>query len=202
MDTLQLINNVEILYYSWGNIIIFLGSFIETLPIGFLIPGGLIVALGGFYSFGNKLSLTQVILSGSFGMTLAFMLGYLIGRKTGFFLITKFHQEKNAKVAKLLLQNHGPLILTTSLLANLTRFWISFISGVEKYNFFKFMFFASFASLTWNSLLVTLGLFAGSKRGDLEKGIAGLGALSWLLILIVFAIVFFGIRREYKLLKS
>ncbi len=202
MDAILVINKIEILYGHWGNIIIFLGSLIETLPIGFLIPGGLIVALGGFFSYGEKSNLVEVIVFGTLGMLIAFIIGYLIGKKTGLFFIKKFHQEKNAEIAKNLLKNHGPTILTTSLLANLIRFWVSFISGVENYSFPKFVFYASVASLTWNSLLVTIGFLAGSEREKLEMGITRLGIFSWIVVLIASLIIFWSVKKEYKLLKS
>src|SRR3989304_4461371 len=139
METLVLIDKIENIYLSWGNILIFISSLIETSPMGFTIPGGFVVALGGFFSYGNKLNLAGVILSGTLGMLTTFLIAYVLGRKTGFSLAKKFHQQKYFELAKRLLENHGPIILTTSLLANITRFWIAYVAGSQKYRFFKFM---------------------------------------------------------------
>lgn len=201
MDTVLLINQIEVLYSKWGNIIIFLSSFIETLPLGFLIPGGVIVALGGFYSYGNRLDLVQVVLSATLGMIAAFILGYFVGKKTGYFLIKKYKQEKNAEIAKVLLKNHGPVILTTALLANLTRFWVSYLSGVERYSFPRFLFYSVVAALSWNSFLVFVGYLTGSERDKLEQGIAGLGVLSWGLVILASGLIYWNVKREYKQLK-
>lgn len=199
---MEFVQILERVYLTWGYPLIFLSSFIETSPIGFLLPGGLIVALGGFYAYGDQMSLIGVVLAGWLGMLLTFILGYIIGRKTGLGLAKKLHQEKFAQRAKNLLENNGPVILTTSLLANLTRFWISYIAGSQKYNFAKFLFYATIASLTWNSLLVTIGYLAGTERDQLESGIAKLGILSWGLVVISFLVIFLKTRREVEELKK
>ena len=202
METLKIIEQVEIIYSDFGNPIIFISSFIETLPIGFLIPGGLIIALGGFYSYGKSLNLMGVILSGTAGMTLAFLLGYLLGEKTGLRLVKLLKQEKNAEMAKILLKNQGAAILTTSLMGNLTRFWVAYVAGSQKYNFLKFLLYGIAASLTWNSLFVTVGYLAGSERQQLETGIAKLGILSYGLVIIALIIISWSIKKEYKKLSG
>ena len=202
MQVTDLIDKIEKIYFSWGNILIFVSSLIETSPIGFTIPGGIIVALGGFFSYGNKLDLVGIIISGTLGMLITFLVAYFLGQKTGLQLAKKFHQEKYAHLAKNLLENHGPVILTTSLLANLTRFWIAFAAGSQNYNFIKFIFYASVASLTWNSLLVSIGYLAGSERHELESGIAKLGILSWGILIIALAIIYFKTKKEVKEIKD
>lgn len=198
MDSLTLINALEKFYSDWGNVLIFLASFIETLPIGFLIPGGLIVALGGFYSYGEKVNLIGVVLSSTFGMMIAFLLAYYLGRKSGKYLVNKFNQEENAKTAKRLLDRNGAAILTTALLSNLTRFWISYVAGIDRFNIFRFIFYALVASLTWNSLFVVVGYLAGSERKDLEEGITKLGVLSYGFVILAIAVITWNIKREYK----
>ncbi|KKQ53409.1 MAG: DedA [Microgenomates group bacterium GW2011_GWC1_38_12] len=202
METLVLIDKIENIYLSWGNILIFISSLIETSPMGFTIPGGFVVALGGFFSYGNKLNLAGVILSGTLGMLTTFLIAYVLGRKTGFSLAKKFHQQKYFELAKRLLENHGPIILTTSLLANITRFWIAYVAGSQKYRFFKFMFYATAASLTWNSLLVTVGYLAGSERGQLESGLAKLGILSWGILLLTLGIIYIKTKKEFLEIKK
>ena len=202
MDTLELIDDIEIIYSNWGNLVIFLSSFIETLPLGFLIPGGLIIALGGFYSYGNGINLIGVIVSGTLGMTLAFITGYFVGKKTGLGLVKWLKQEKNADMARVLLENQGPAILTTSLMGNLTRFWIAYIAGSQKYNFVKFLFYGVIASLSWNSLFVMIGYLAGSERDKLESGIAKLGLLSYGLVMLALVIISWSIKKGYKKLSG
>lgn len=196
MEVLEIINKVDLLYGSWGYILIFLSSLIETTPLGWAIPGGTIVILGGFFAYGNSLSLIGVIISGWMGMFITFLGGYYLGKTTGVKIAKKFNQENNAKKAAALFKNNGPLVLTTSLLANLTRFWISFFAGKERYNFIGFTFYAAVASLTWNSLLATIGYIIGSKRSNLETGIAKFGIISWMFLFLALIIIFYVLKKE------
>jgi len=51
MGILDLINTVEGIYVLYGYTIAFLASLIEISPMGWTIPGGALLALGGFYAF-------------------------------------------------------------------------------------------------------------------------------------------------------
>lgn len=202
MQTLDLIDKLEAIYSSWGYLLVFLSSLIETSPVGFAIPGGLIIALGGFYAYGNKVALIGVIISGSLGMLTTFLAAYVLGRKTGVFLAKTFRQEKIARQAKILLEKHGPPILTTSLLASLTRFWVAYIAGSQSYNLINFLFYAIVASLTWNSLFVVIGYLVGSERENFEYWLARLGIVSYLLVILAMGVIYWKITKEFKKIKT
>lgn len=158
--------------------------------------------MGGFFAYGNKLSLAKVIISGTLGMLVTFLAAYFLGRKTGISIAKKFRQEKYLQLAKRLLNKHGPVILTTSLLANLTRFWIAYTAGSQNFNIFKFIFYALTASLTWNSLLVVIGYLAGSERRHLQLGLAKLGIFSWSILLVALLILYIKTKKELKEIKE
>jgi membrane protein DedA with SNARE-associated domain len=87
-------------------------------------------------------------------------------------------------------------------MANLTRFWVAFIAGTQNYNFPKFLFYAGAASLTWNSLLVTVGYLAGTEREQIESGLAKLGILAWILLVIALVVIYWANKKEFKLSKG
>ncbi|MFZ5932550.1 MAG: DedA family protein [Patescibacteria group bacterium] len=198
----ELIKEIETLYLSWGYLIVFLGSFIEITPMGWTIPGGLILAAGGFYAYGGNLSLSLVLLAGALGAWLTFITAYVLGNKSGAYFIRLLKQEKNAARAKTLLARHGPVILTTSLLANLTRFWVAYISGSQNYNFLRFLFYAGVASLAWSSLWIVVGYLAGIERENLEKLATGLGALTWVLLFLALGVIYLKIKKEFRQFKG
>lgn len=198
MDALALIDKLENLYSTWGYPLVFFSSLIETSPFGFMIPGGLVVIGGGFFAYGNSTTLVGIILAGWSGMLVTFFIAYLLGKKTGLTLAKKLHQEKFSQRAEILLKSHGPMILTASLLANLIRFWVAYVAGFQNYNFLKFAFYAGVASLTWNSLLVTLGYLAGTERQQLERVFAKLGILGWGLLVLALVIIYLQSKKEFK----
>ncbi len=202
METLELINKLEHFYVVWGYPLIFVSSFIETTPFGWTIPGGSMIAMGGFFAYSQSISLFGVIIAAWLGQWSTFMFAYLIGHKSGTILISKLNQKENANKAKELLNKHGGAILTTSMMANFTRFWISYAAGAQKYNLAKFTFYSSAASLTWTSLMVVIGYIAGAQRIRLESGLAGLGIAAWLVIIATLAVVYWKSKKEYKLFKK
>jgi membrane protein DedA with SNARE-associated domain len=194
MDTLELISATERLYIQYGYLLVFISSFIEITPMGWTIPGGVILATGGYFAFSGHIHLLGIILAGWMGAWLTFLLAYLLGLKSGNWLITKLHQEKNAQKAKGLLKHYGATILTTSMLA--------YVAGVEKFPFRKFFFYSAASSLTWVSLMAAVGYIIGSERGNLEKGIAGLGAIAWLLLILAIGILVWSVKKEFNQFRN
>jgi len=195
MGTLEIINKLELIYLSWGYTIVFLSSLIEITPMGWSIPGGALLAVGGFFAYSGKLSLLGVLVFSWLGAWMTFIFAYLLGNKLGYTLTKRFKQEENVEKAKVLLEKHGGVILTTSMLANFLRFWTAFVAGAEDYNIFKFLFYSAAASLTWSSLMVVVGYLAGSERVHLESALAKLGLGSWLIFLLIGAFVYWKVKK-------
>ncbi len=193
-----LLHQIELLFAIYGYPFIFLGTLIETTPFGWLVPGALLASLGGFYAFEGPLRLSLVIICAFSGMFVTLIGAYLIGDKTGLRLAKYLKQERNAHTAKVLLEKHGAVILTTALLANVTRFWIAYIAGAQKYNIYKFMLYAAVASLTWVSILVTIGYIAGTGRHTIERGLAQAGIFSWIFVFVVGGLLYWKLKDELK----
>lgn len=202
MQVTELINQIEALYSVYGYFLVFLSSFIEISPLGFTIPGGLILALGGFFSYGGPLSLLPVILLAWFGGWLTFILAYYFGRQTGYWLVRLLKQEKNAKKAELLLKKHGGAILTTSLMSSLTRFLVAYVAGTQKYSFLKFLFYSGTASLAWSSLWVVVGFLTGSEKARLENAVVHLGILAWAFLILALITIYLKNRQEFHQFKN
>ncbi|KKP38437.1 hypothetical protein A2130_04405 [Candidatus Woesebacteria bacterium GWC2_33_12] len=203
MDINQLLNIISLLFEQFGYPIIFLGSLIEITPFGWAVPGGVILVIAGYLANGSStLNLVPIIIAGTVGAWLAFVLAYILGSKTGMWLVKKLHQEKNAEFAKRILRNNGTVILTTSMMANLTRFWISYIAGVEKINFLKFNIYASVASITWVSLMTILGFLAGYEKEYLKRIVSGVGILAWIFLAIAIFVIIRAIKHEYHHFKK
>lgn len=195
MDVNYIFSLSEDFFTRWGYLLVFVSTFIETTPLGFLIPGSTIVAIAGYYSYSTPLNTGVIIFFSSLGMLTTFSLSYYFGYVTGYSLIKLYKQEKNSQKAKKILDKNGPIVITTALISNITRFWIAYLCGIQKYKFRKFLFYAFIASVSWNSLLTMLGYFAGSGRFVIEKGLAGIGIFSYILLLIIPYVI-------YRILKK
>ncbi len=202
MEALEIILKLEKFYLAYGYLIVFLSSFIEISPMGWTIPGGGLLAVGGFFAYGSQVSLLGILVFGWTGAWLTFLLAYFLGRQTGYLLINRFNQQKNAERAKILLKKQGGVILTTSMLSNLTRFMVAFIAGTQHYPFLRFLFYSATASLAWSSVFIIVGYFAGSERDKLETGLARLGILAWTFVVLAALIVYLKSRKEFRQLKQ
>lgn len=203
MEVSIVISKLADFFDSFGYLVVFVGSLIEVTPLGWSVPGGLILALAGFFAkTETALSLPLVILSGSAGIWISLVLAYLFGKKTGDWLIKKLKQEKTARFSKSLLKKHGGSILTTSMMANLTRFWVAYVAGVEKYTFRKFLFYSFMASVGWTSLITMLGYFAGYERENIENVVKNIGIVGWGLLGLALFVIFRSIKKEYKHFKE
>lgn len=202
MNLASLVSLLEELFASYGYPLVFVSSFVEITPLGWTIPGGTILSIAGFFAYGGVLSLAKIVLFGWLGAWTTFLLAYLLGYKSGYGLVKILRIEKSSQKARSLLKNHGGVILTTSMMANLTRFAVAYVAGAQKYSPFKFVFYSGAASLTWTSLMVVVGYLAGSERQHLEKAIAGLGILGWIFLGIATAVVYLLNKKEAKVIKG
>jgi len=202
MDFVRLLAIIEKFYISYSLPAIFLSSLIEISPFGWSVPGGSMLIVGGFFAYGKTVSLIGVLSAGWLGAWTTFVLAYILGRKTGYWLVKKLHQEKNAQKARLILKNHGGAILTTSMMSNLIRFWMAYIAGAQKYSFSKFFFYSMVASLGWVSLMVIIGYLAGTERSALETGIARASILGWFLFGLAFLVIYLSIKRGLREFKE
>ena len=203
MEVSMIISKLAEFFDSFGYLTVFFGSFIEASPLGWAVPGGLILALAGFFAkTESQLSLPLIILSGSVGVWFSLILAYILGKKTGVWLIEKLHQQRNARFAKSLLKKHGGSILTTSMMANLTRFWIAYVAGKEHYKISKFLFYSAMASIGWTSLITMIGYFAGYERQNLENITKSIGTIGWVFLLVAIVILYKSIKHEYKHFKE
>ena len=198
MNITQLIDSIENVYVYWGPLLVFISSFIEITPIGFAIPGGTIIFLGGFFSFEGNVDFASVLISAWLGAWTTFLLAYALGYEFGDKIVRRFHQEENAKKAEVLLKKHGGAIITTSLVANLIRFWVSFVAGERKYNFKKFLVYSSVAALSWGAILTTLGYVVGMERANLETVVSKLGIIAWVFLGIAIAVIYWAFRKEFS----
>lgn len=201
MDTVVLIQNLELIYKDFGYPITFIGSFLEATPIAWALPGGVFVAAGGFYAYDKTVSLVGIIIAGFLGEWISLMVGYAMGEKK-VILKKRLGQEGVAKHADSLWHKQGPVILTTSMLSGLTRFWVAYFAGFHKYSKRKFLLYSAFASFTWTAVTVVIGYLAGSERLNIEKGLQTIGIVGWVIPIIVISTLIYKIRKDYLDLKK
>jgi len=96
----------------WGYWIILLAAIAETFPVfGLLIPGQLIVVVGGFFVKLGILDIGDTIFIAATGAIIGDLIGYLLGKKYGYSIIKKygkyvFLKKSQFEKIKKLINNH------------------------------------------------------------------------------------------------
>lgn len=196
MQVNELIDLLEQVFLNWWWAIVFVSALLEMSPLGWVMPGGMLVVVSAFFAWGSPNLLIGIIILSTLGGVTSFSIAYYLGQKTGNSFVKKLHQEKVAKRAEKILNNNGPVVLTTSMMAGIIRFWAAYVAGSQKYSFWKFIKYATISSFTWTCVIAIVGYIAGSSREVLQHSLAALGILSWMLVALSIAVIVISAKRE------
>ena len=182
---ISIINFLEPLYGRFGYLFVCLGSFLEnTLFFGWLLPGGLVVSLGGFYIKSAGLSLPLVMIVSILGSTMGKMLDYWIGYFIGKKIVTRFNLQRQEKLAIHFINKHGARAFFLTSVVGQLRSILMITAGIIKtpFKWFSLVVFAT--SIIWSGVFVLLGYFLGENRKYLEEVISYIGIFGWVIIII------------------
>ncbi|MBI4067038.1 DedA family protein [Candidatus Gottesmanbacteria bacterium] len=164
MDIYQFITSA---FAQYGYIIIFLGACLESiLVLGFILPGGVVVLLGGYFASQGQLSLTIVIFLAWMGMFIGDMLNYLLGKGSFVNFFQKFIKSnqftEKKKLAQKYINEYGGYSIFYSHIIGHLRSVISFTAGAVGYPWRKFVGVVIVASLIWSVIFSAIGYFVGN----------------------------------------
>lgn len=170
-----------------GYLGIFIGMFLEStlFPIPselIMIPAGLAAAKGDMNLF---LVIFFGVLGNVFGAIFSFYLAFYAGRKI-LFKIGRFFFVKEAAIIKIenFFKSHGEISVFIGRLLVGFRHFISLPAGVAKMNIAKFIFYTTFGSAIWTSILAILGFLIGSNQELINQ------YLSILLVIVIVSCSF------------
>jgi membrane-associated protein len=181
----QLLDWLRPFFASFGYVIVSAAMFFESAAFtGILVPGDVILALGGVYAGRGELSLLGVIACGaSFGV-LGTSTGYLLGRRYGDAvlrrapILRRFEarvMEAQASIAA----NAGKTIVLGRFVTGAAVF-VPFVAGASGVRARTFFTYAVPTMFVWSTGLALLGFFVGNNVETIDRvlsriGLAGLG---------------------------
>lgn len=192
------------LIYSHGYFGTFISSGLEyTLcpapPSEVLIP--LIGAMSAKGDFNIVLAYITVVVAGVLGSTIAFYIGYFLGRPIIDFIERKMSKSKKAlHKVEMLFTKYSYYSVCLARITPFTRANISLLAGIEKLNIFKFWRFTALGIGIWDLILILLGYFLGGNISFVEFY---LKKYIYIIMPIVFiAVVLFIIYKIYQKKKK
>jgi membrane-associated protein len=181
----QLLDWLRPFFASFGYVIVSVAMFFESAAFtGILVPGDVILALGGVYAGRGELALLGVITCGaSFGV-LGTSTGYILGRRYGDAVlrrapILRRFEDRVAQARASIAVNAGKTIVLGRFITGAAVFvpFVAGASGVRPRTFFAY---AVPTMFVWSTGLALLGFFVGNNVETIDRvlsriGLAGLG---------------------------
>jgi len=163
----------------WGYWIILLAAMLEASPFfGLLVPGQLIVIIGGFFVKLGILDIGDTIFIAALGAILGDLIGYLLGRKYGYSFITRygkyfFFKKEHFEKTKKLMYHHTGKTLIIGRFNSLTRAFAPVVAGTTNVSFLKFLIYNIIGGVSWAIIFVLIGFIFGKSYEVASKYIGG-----------------------------
>jgi membrane protein DedA with SNARE-associated domain len=155
---------IEQIAQKYGYWAVFFGIFLENL--GLPIPGETVTIVGGFLAGSHQLEVQWVLLDAACGAAAGGTVGYAIGAKGGWALLTRlgkllrFQESQLEDLRRKFSENAGKAVFFGRFIA-LFRVFASPLAGISGMPFWKFMGYNVTGAVAWASVMVGLSYFAG-----------------------------------------
>lgn len=161
-DMSNLFSKVEEIYSRYGYYLIFFGALIEgTFLLGLYIPGSFIVLLGVSLARMGITSFPLVILYGTIGFCIGYILNYILGRYGWHTIIAGFGLKNQIEDTKTSLSHNYDKALFWGYMVSGTGAMISTASGILKIPFREFLIKTFLYQLFWSLVLGGLAYIFG-----------------------------------------
>ena len=190
------------LFASAGYFIVFAAVALErSVFIGLVIPGDVILALGGIYAARGDLEIVPVIVIGIVAALIGESVGFWLGRRYGISLIKRLpllnRLQDRVESARDYFKRHGGKTVFIGRYATAVGAFIPFTAGVADMTYPRFLLFDVPAVVIWATGIALLGYFLESQL-DLVDTI--LSRFGWGVLALIVA--FFVGRFLWKRWKE
>lgn len=180
-----LLDWLQPLFASFGYVIVSVAMFFESAAFtGILVPGDVILALGGVYAGRGELALPGVIACGAIFGVVGSSTGYLLGRRYGDSIlrrapILRRFQDRLDRAQASIAANAGKTIVLGRFITGAAVF-VPFVAGASGVRARTFFTYAIPTMIVWTTGLALLGFFVGNNVEAIDRilsriGLAGLG---------------------------
>ncbi len=216
MGIKDLLMFIESIMRDGGSWIVFITAAVEAFPlIGALIPGHIVIILGGFLAHLGILSLPLTLFLASLGAVLGDLMGYILGKKYGAEWIEKYGRffyikEEHIKKSHDMLHKHTGKALIIGRFSPITRALMPFFAGAGDIKPGIFWTYNIIGGTLWAVSSVMIGYLAGASYlfvADyigryLFWGIVYIGLIIWAYIFLEKREHIFSRKHLYTLILA
>jgi membrane-associated protein len=180
----KLVEWVQPVFVDAGYFIIAAAVLLErSVFVGLIVPGDVILALGGIYSSQGKLNVVAVIAIGTVAAISGESIGYFLGRRYGARLIRRIPligkwAESKLKDSEEFFRKHGGMTVAIGRYATAAGAFVPFSAGVGKMRYARFIAFDAPAVLVWAVGITIFGYVFGRNLDFVDKALSRFGLIA------------------------
>lgn len=187
----------------YGYVVLFFGLMFETLALP--LPGEAIMTYAGLLVFQGKLNwILSIFMAGtgsSIGMTLAYWIGYKLGKpffeKHG----SRIHLgPERLKKTSDWFEKYGNKVLIIAYFIPGIRHITGYFSGVNRMPFRTYMIYAYTGAFLWTGIFISLGKVLGPKWEQFHRLITRYLIIAGVIALIIFIVVYLFKKKRSQII--
>jgi membrane-associated protein len=188
----RIVKEIEPIFLAAGYFIIAAGVLMErSIFIGLIIPGDLILALGGVYSSQRKMSLVLVIVIGCLAAIVGESIGFWLGRRYGIRVVRRLPYLGRWLAEKLeasedFFRRHGGKTVAIGRYATAAGAFIPFSAGAGRMRYGRFLAFDVPAIIVWAIGITIFGYYFGKNLAFIDKTLSRFGYIVLGLVVVLF----------------
>jgi membrane protein DedA with SNARE-associated domain len=197
----DLIDWLRPLFENVGYVVVTVAMFLESAAFtGVVVPGDIILAMGGVYASSGSLSLPFVIVCGVLAALAGQTVGYLLGRHYGRRLLAKLpflrrFEDRLDRVAKTIERRGGTAIVLGRFATGVAGL-VPFVAGTSGVRWRTFLLFAIPTTTAWAVAVVVLGYMVGNNVELIDRILSTVGWVG--LAVIASALVAWWAYRRWR----
>lgn len=195
-----LLQDVFELFSRYGHLFLFTASLAENIfVIGFIIPGDLVIVLGGGLAQRSGLSPVVAAIAAVLGVLIGSNLSFWIGRRGGTALIERWGErfgvgEKRVKLAEVYFETHGAkTVFVGSFISGLKNL-VPAVAGASRMGPVRFAAYSAVGSTVRSIGLVAVGYLCGA---NLERAMKVAGSVNGWMLGLVGAAITYGLVHHF-----
>jgi membrane protein DedA with SNARE-associated domain len=155
----------------------------RSVFVGLIIPGDVIIALGGIYAARGSLSVVAVIVIATIAASCGESIGYWLGRRYGRGLIKRLplvnRLEKRLDAAQKYFRAHGGKTVAIGRYATAAGAFVPFVAGLSRMKYARFLAFDLPAIALWATGITLVGYFFEAQLDLIDRILSRFG---WIML--------------------